>query len=222
VPGTGEFKLKKTEAGMALAHLAASGIEWETGAAVSTRTEEGALIKAAGSVKRDLLRIPEHRFQVSGRASGEVGRLLAGGRFAKAQAGVEAGWRELAARVRAGAIGGTAPFDELFLLGVERDTDLWLRGHPATRVGKKGSGPLGRSFALANLEWLRPLWRPGFLTVAAGPFLDAGRAWRPGERSGWLADPGVQAVASIAGGPGVAVSWSRRTVYVSVSPIHWY
>jgi hypothetical protein len=192
-------------------------MEWSAGASASTRTREGGLIKARGSLKRELLSIPEYRFRLTGTAAGELGRLLKGGRLAKIEAGAEARWRDLAARFRAGAIGGKAPLDELFLLGVERDTDLWLRGHPATRDGKKGSGPLGRSFALMNVDWRRTVWRPGFVTLEAGPFVDAGRA----ERSPWLVDPGVQVVASLPGGPGVAVSWSRRTVYASVSPINW-
>ena len=39
---------------------------------------------------------------------------------------------------------GKFPFDELFMLGLERDNDLEMRGHIGTRDGRKGSAPLGR------------------------------------------------------------------------------
>ena len=51
---------------------------------------------------------------------------------------------ETLARVRAGKTFGDLPFDELFMLGLERDNDLWLRGHIGTRDGRKGSAPLGQ------------------------------------------------------------------------------
>ncbi len=226
VPETGDFNLRKAEASLDLARMTESGTEWSGGFSVSSRSVEvsrqGALLKARGSLTRDLIRVPERNFVLGGSISGELGRLLEGdaGLLGKAEAGLQASWRALAARIRAGALGGDAPFDELFMLGVERDSDLWLRGHAATHEGKKGSGPLGRSFALANLEWQQPLWRPGFATLSAGPFVDIGRVWR-GTQSGWLADPGLQATLRAAAGPGVTLSWSRKTVYVAVSPLNW-
>ncbi len=233
VPGAGDFKLRKAEGTLDLARMTEGGTELSAGFGVSSRSipvpdafgfasRDGAVLKARGSARRDLLRIPERRFSAAGTISGELGRVLEGrsGAFGKTEIGIEARLRAVTARLRAGAIGGPAPFDELFLLGIERDTDLWLRGHPATRGGRKGNGPIGRSFALANLEWIQPLWHPGFVTVSAGPFLDAGRAWG-GTQSAWLADPGIQVVARVAGGAAVTLSWSRKTVYAAVSPLNW-
>jgi hypothetical protein len=48
---------------------------------------------------------------------------------------------EMQQQFRAGKTFGTVPFDELFLLGLERDNDLWMRGHIDTRDGRKGSAP---------------------------------------------------------------------------------
>jgi hypothetical protein len=51
---------------------------------------------------------------------------------------------ELSQQLRAGKIFGAAPFDDLFVLGMDRDdTDLWMRGLIATRDGRKGSSPVG-------------------------------------------------------------------------------
>ncbi len=55
---------------------------------------------------------------------------------------------ETLVRVRAGKTFGDLPFDELFMLGLERDNDLWLRGHIGTRDGRKGSAPLGKDYFL--------------------------------------------------------------------------
>lgn len=46
-------------------------------------------------------------------------------------------------KLRAGTKFGQIPFDELFILGAERDNDLWLRAHKGTRDGREGSAPMG-------------------------------------------------------------------------------
>ncbi len=78
-------------------------------------------------------------------------------------------------RLRAGAIEGAAPFDELFILGVERDSDLWLRAHAGTHRGKKGSGPLGKSFWLANSEIDKRVYRFSMGEIRLAPFMDSGK-----------------------------------------------
>ena len=55
-------------------------------------------------------------------------------------------------QIRSGRTFGSVPFDELFMLGMERDNDLWMRGHVGTRDGQKGSAPLGRNYFLSNWE----------------------------------------------------------------------
>jgi hypothetical protein len=90
---------------------------------------------------------------------------------------------------------------------MERDNDLWLRGHAGTREGKKGSAPLGVDYTLLQTGFDRTVARFRFLEVRAGPFLDAGRISGPSERfgsSGWLLDTGIAAKIVVAGG----LSWS--------------
>ena len=99
-------------------------------------------------------------------------------------------------QVRTGKIFGRAPLDELFMLGLERDNDLWLRAHIGTRDGRKGSAPLGRDYLLINWEIDKNVYRNGLFTVKLSPFLDTGRSSdsAPGLGSEkWLWDTGVQA-----------------------------
>src|SRR6185369_4738686 len=59
---------------------------------------------------------------------------------------------KLLGTLRGGKTFGALPFDELPVLGIERDTDLWMRAHVGTRDGIKGSAPLGRNYLLLNWE----------------------------------------------------------------------
>ena len=85
--------------------------------------------------------------------------------------------------------------DELFMLGLERDNDLWMRGHIGTHDGRKGSAPLGRSYFLSNWEADKNVYGNGLLTVKLGPFLDTGEITDPAPELGshkWLCDTGAQ------------------------------
>jgi hypothetical protein len=105
-------------------------------------------------------------------------------------------------QVRAGKIFGRVPFDELFILGLERDNPLWMRGHIGTRDGRKGSAPMGHGYVLSNWEIDKTLYSNGLVTVKLSPFLDAGRiggrATAPGSGT-WLWDTGAQAKLSVLG-----------------------
>jgi len=105
-------------------------------------------------------------------------------------------------RVRGGGIAGDVPFDELYMLGMERDNDLWMRAHVGTRDGRKGSAPLGRRFFLANSEIDKNLYSNGLITLKLGPFLDSGKITDPSGALGaekWLWDTGVQAKIRVLG-----------------------
>src|SRR5438067_13189545 len=78
-------------------------------------------------------------------------------------------------QVRAGKTFGDVPFDELFMLGLERDNDLWMRAHIGTRDGRKGSAPLGRNYFLSNWEQDKNLIHKSLLTIKCGPSLDVGK-----------------------------------------------
>jgi hypothetical protein len=105
-------------------------------------------------------------------------------------------------RIRAGHTLGESPFDELFMLGIERDNDLWLRAHKGTHHGRKGSAPLGRSYLLSNWELDKNIYHGGFLNFRLGPILDVGKILNPSPglaSSKWLWDTGVQAKVQVFG-----------------------
>ena len=75
------------------------------------------------------------------------------------------------------------------MLGMERDNDLWMRGHVGTRDGRKGSAPLGRNYFLSNWEIDKRIYHNGFFSLKLSPFLDTGKITDP------LAGIGLRAVA---------------------------
>ncbi len=112
---------------------------------------------------------------------------------------------------RAGKTFGTVPFDELFMLGLERDNDLWMRGHIGSRDGYKGSAPLGHDYFLSNWETDKNVYANGLVRLQLGPFLDTGKITDPfaglGSRE-WLWDIGLQAKLRIFG-TGVVFSYGK-------------
>ena len=132
---------------------------------------------------------------------------------------------EATQRFRAGHTFGRAPFDELFMLGVERDNDLWLRGLIGTRDGRKGSSPLGDSYALSNTDLQRRFYSNGLLTIRAGPWLDMGRAYAPADSLSprqWLVSAGAEARFTVLG-TGVVLTYGHdlrsgtNAVYATVA-----
>ena len=156
-------------------------------------------------VDRSLLRVPERRFALDSSAEGRIGRTFAEnlGAFGTVRGLLEAHWLprasgddyEVRTQLRAGATLGRVPFDELFQLGVERDSDLWLRGHAGTSGGRKGAAPLGRRYFLVNWEMDKNVYSNGLFTVKLGPFLDTGSIADASGLFGsqrWLWDTGAQ------------------------------
>jgi hypothetical protein len=92
--------------------------------------------------------------------------------------------------------------DELWMIGVERDSDLWLRGHIGTRDGRKGSSPIADRYVLSNTDFYRSVWGNGLISVKAGPFVDLARAAGPtiglAPRQ-WLIDVGGELKLSVLG-----------------------
>jgi hypothetical protein len=179
---------------------------------------------------------PERRIRAGASAKLRTGRMFTGGphRFAILEGDLNGRWTPPASgdnlivlsRVRAAKTFGTTPFDKLFMLGVERDNDLWLRGHAGTRDGLKGAAPLGNAYILLQTDLERRLFRLPFLRVSAGPFLDVGRIGKAGPyfgSRGWMTDTGLQAkLATVSG-----VTWwfvygrdlrdGRHVFYTSVT-----
>jgi hypothetical protein len=114
-------------------------------------------------------------------------------------------------RIRGGGAAGTVPFDELYMLGMERDNDLWLRAHVGTRDGVKGSSPLGTRYFLSNMEVDKNLYGNGLFSVKLSPFLDTGRisgASAELASQKWLWDTGLQLKLRVLG-VGMTFVWGK-------------
>ena len=149
---------------------------------------------------------PERRVRVESAAVLRTGRVLTGApsRFVITQGALSGIWLPqskgddltVAARIRSGKGFGALPFDEFFMLGMERDNDLWLRGHVGTRDGRKGNAPLGTQYSLFQTEVERTVFKFPLVRFQIGPFFDAGRIGDPsglfGSR-GWMKDTGLEA-----------------------------
>ncbi len=196
-------------AGAELSHRDYRGL---TGAAPSELLLSGYALKHLARVNYEWLRVPEHRLVARAALRSQIGTLWSQPRhgFAKVQATVETHWLPRARgddyenrlQLRAGMIFGRVPFDELFMLGVDRDNDLWLRAHAATHNGRNGNAPLGRRYFLANWEMDKNVYRNGLFTFKLGPFFDTGKITDSSPLLGpkaWLVDTGVQAKAGVLG-----------------------
>lgn len=172
----------------------------------------GVQLKQYAGIHYDPLRWPEHRLVLSSAASYQVGRIWSqpAQAFAKVQGSLGVHWLprsqgddyETRVRTRAGGTAGQVPFDELYMLGMERDNDLWMRAHVGTRDGRKGNAPLGRRYFLANSEFDKNLYSNGLFTVKLGPFLDSGKITDPSGTLGvrkWMWDTGAQATVRVLG-----------------------
>ena len=173
--------------------------------------------------ERTLVRVPERRFTLDSSAEARAGREFATGLgpFVTARGSLMAHWLprakgddyEMRAQIRAGATAGKVSLDELFQLGVERDNDLWLRGHAGTTDGRKGAAPLGRRYFLANWEVDKNVYANGLFTLKIGPFLDNGAIADSsglfGSRN-WQWDSGLQCKVRILGGVTAVFSYGRN------------
>src|SRR5262249_33078038 len=172
--------------------------------------------------KRTLLRIPERRFRLEAEAQSSFGRGFKGalGPFGSLGGSVWGTWLPHAQgendsiqfQIRGANMFGDVPLDQLYELGLNRDSPLWLRGHGATIDGKKGRAPLGRRYVLINAEYDRTLYNGGFFRIQAGAFLDMGENTDSGGElrdSRWLTDTGVQVKVRVLGAVSIALSYGR-------------
>jgi len=175
------------------------------------------------SVRRWLVRVPERRFTLEGTGGIRGGRIYAAGlgAFSSLNGGLAARWLpkargedlELASRLRGGHTIGDVPLDFLYELGVERDNDLWMRGHDGTVDGRKGNAPLGRRYVLWNSELSKDVYDSGFFRLQVGPFFDTGIVGDSSALFGsrkWLLDTGVQAKVRVLGSVSVVLSYGRN------------
>jgi hypothetical protein len=225
-PALGEFKLRRNAVSGGVSSFRNAGWSWSVSGELSHRDFlnfspgpglpqdvllGGYQLKQAAQLNRELWRIPDRRFESSVSVSSEAATIWAAPAhsFERLQSSLTARWLPrmtgddyaIRQQVRAGKIFGQAPFDELYMLGLERDNDLWLRAHIGTRDGRKGSAPLGRQYFLSNWEIDKNLYENGVVTVKLSPFLDLGKMNSTlGLGSGkWLWDTGVQAKLQVLG-----------------------
>lgn len=215
----GAFKLRRNAASADVSSFRSGGWSWSTGGELSHRDYRdvsagpqlprdvlltGYQLKQAARLDRELWRVPERRFESSVSISSEAATIWASPARSheRLQISLAARWfpkmvgddYTIQQQIRAGRIFGRVPFDELFMLGLERDNDLWMRAHIGARDGLKGSAPLGRRYYLSNWEIDKNIYSAGFLSVKLSPFLDVG--WMDsslglGTRK-WCWDTGVQ------------------------------
>lgn len=201
--------------------------DWSIGAEISHRQYRDVLtgsalapsvllsgyeLKQIARLNYELLRIPERRFLTTAGVSAQTASIWSNPShtFEKLQGSLLARWLPqmsgddyaVQEQVRAGKTFGQLPFDELFMLGMERDNDLWMRAHIGTRDGRKGSAPMGRNYFLSNWEINKNIYHNGLFGVKLSPFLDTGKITDPLPGLGskrWLWDAGIQAKTSVLG-----------------------
>lgn len=184
----------------------------------ATLTVPGYELKYLASIENKVLEIPERRFSLTTGATSELARMwtaqtevpAAPHVFEKLQGMALARWfpqaqsdmYEATEQVRAGRTFRSAPFDELFLVGMERDTNLWIRGQIGTRDGRKGSSPVGSDYFLSNTDFYRRIYGNGLITLKVGPLLDVARvgaATNSLANGQWLFDVGIEARLTVLG-----------------------
>ena len=235
-PRLGGLNLRRQALQFCLASYASGQLRWSAGAEVSHRDfrsivpgkaltpellRKGYQLQQQSQLVATLYRLPERRFNVEGTASSQAGRLWSQREtsFEKLQGSVEWHWfphpegddYETQQHFHAGQTFGSEAFDELFVLGLERDNNLPMRAHIGTRDGRKGSAPLGREYFLENWETDKKVYGNGVVAVKVGPFLDSGTITDSLPALGsheWLWDVGAQAKLSIFGS-GVVFSYGK-------------
>jgi tetratricopeptide (TPR) repeat protein len=173
---------------------------------------DGPQLKQISQIHYTPVLLPEHRFTIRTTGSFQVARIWSTSpqAFAVLQGDLRMQWSPqsqgddyfLQSRIRGGGTAGQPPFDELFMLGMERDNDLWMRAHVGTRDGRKGSAPLGRRYFLLNNEIDKNVYGNGLIAVKLSPFLDSGKITDPSLNLGslkWLWDTGLQAKIRVLG-----------------------
>ena len=225
-PVLGALELRRSAVSGEVTGFRSGGWSWSTGGEFSHREYRnvsagpglpqevlltGYQLKNITQLNRDLWRVPDRRFESRARISSEAGKIWSAPAhtFERLQGSVAARWLPrmsgddyaIAQQFRAGKIFGRVPFDELYMLGLERDNDVWMRAHIGTRGGRKGSAPLGRNYFLSNWEMDKNVYN-GLLSIKLSPFLDIGKSTDSlaglGSR-GWLWDTGVQAKVRVLG-----------------------
>jgi len=232
----GGFNMRREALSANFASLESGRWQWLVGAELSHRDfrdvvpglaltpsllSKGYQLKQITQLDASLWRLPERRMTLDVVATSQLGTIWSDPQhtFFKLQGSARWHWfpqgtgddYEVTQQLRSGKTFGDVPFDELFQLGIERDNDLWMRGHIGTRDGRKGSAPLGRAYFLSNSEIDKKIYSNGLVTVHLGPFVDTGKITddTPGLGSEkWLWDVGAQVKLRVFGS-GIGFSYGK-------------
>ena len=236
-PSPAALNLEKATAGAEIRFIESGRWQWHAGVEYSYREfrtlsgipvaaapffSDGSSVALRAGVQRLLIRFPERRFRLLAAGDAELGAFFAKplGRYSRLQGSLAANWFPQAqgedyhvqTRLRSGVTFGAVPFDDLFVLGFDRDTDLWLRGHPGLDHGQKGAAPLGRNYVLLNSDLDKIAWKNPFFTVKVGPFLDTGGVYDPSGFFGspkWLWDTGLQTKIEVLGSAEIILGYGK-------------
>ena len=216
------FNLHRSEVSAEVRAILGRGWDWSSGLNVVHRAFSNALtggnsISYRTAVHRTMIRIPERRLSVDSLLKLEVGKLFTSPseRFTQLQGDISLNWTPFSRRhddyitrirLRSGETFGQLPFDGLFIVGLDRDSDLRLRAHPALRSGQKGAAPMGRGFVLLNSDISKRLYSNGLFRLEAGPFLDSARIASQPQA---FVDAGIQLKVSVLSGLTLGVSFGR-------------
>ncbi len=220
-PLLGALNLRTEVVSGGISSLTSGRWDWSVGGAVSDRQYRnlflgsalappvlltGFELKQTTRLNYEVLRIPERRFATTSSVAEETAGIWShpSHTFEKVQGSLLTRWLPrrtgddyaIEEQLRAGKTFGPTPFDELFILGLERDNDLWMRAHIGTRDGRKGSAPLGRNYFLSNWDIDKKVYSNGLFGVKLSPFLDTGKITDPLPGLGskkWLWDTGIEA-----------------------------
>lgn len=235
-PVLGYLNLQKQTVRLAFTDFASGRFHWSTGAVFSHRSYrnvhdgsaltpatllQGNALQFLASVSDMPMDIPQRRLTLTTSLHSETGRIWSSPShfFEKLQGSARLRWFpcadsnrwEFTQQLRAGGLLGAYPFDELFMLGIERDNALWLRGALGDRDGRKGSAPLGTRYLLSNSDVYRRVFNNGLLDIQVGPLMDIGRMGAPNSSlatNRWILDAGLEARIKVLG-TRVVLSWGR-------------
>jgi tetratricopeptide (TPR) repeat protein len=219
-PILGAFNLRRATVSSGISSLPNWRWGWSTGielahrdfrsvvagpALTPTMIPDGLQLAHFAQLNYELVRVPQHRLAISSDVQAHTGRVLSRSQnlFSKLQAHTGLRWLpqprrddyETVTHVTFARGFGDAPFDEMFPLGLDPDSNLLLRAHSVTRDGRKGNGPLGASYFLSNSEFSKVAYSNGLFSFKVGPFIDTAKimnATYTYEGNKWMCDAGLQ------------------------------
>lgn len=235
-PILGFLNLQRQAATFTFTDFVSGRFRWSTGGELSHRSYRnvqdgtalnsnivlpGTALQFLFSASGRPIDLPQHRLTVTTSFHSKSGRIWSTPSrfFEKLQGSARLRWFpspdsnrwEITQQVRGGGLLGASPFDQLFMLGIERDNNLWLRGQLGDRGGRKGSAPLGTQYLLTNSDVYRQVYSNGIIDIQAGPLLDIGRMAAPTSglsTTRWLVDTGIEARITVLG-TRVVLTWGH-------------